>query len=379
MKTHLGDLSPFKNEIKALWAFAFSDPESFVDYYFKDVWKGENAVAITEGETLAAALELVPYTLSVRGKQLPASYIVGVSVAGAYRGRGLSTVLMREGLKKQLAREEILSFLTPFSYPFYEKLGYEKAYEEWHTKARAEEFPKAKSAGNFRSATIEDYEILSRIYEDFCQDKTGYSIRKRDDWDFILKELAYDGGALHLYLDETGTPIAYLAFLKDDAHCKVQEMAYGDDRGRDAILSYVLSHSSYESFDFIFPSGSDLPDNFGKRAKTELRPGAMARLLQIDKGLVNGLGDVKLSVTDAFLPENTGVYAEINGTVAETEQEADVSTDVGALTQLILGYRSAGELLLSGRMKGAENAITQLDKLYPKQETYMNLVLRDDF
>ena len=100
MKIHSGDNTPFKNEIKNLWAFAFSDPESFVDYYFDEVWQGENAVSIADGEALAAALELVPYTLSVRGRFLPASYIVGVSVAGDFRGRGLSTILMKAGLEK---------------------------------------------------------------------------------------------------------------------------------------------------------------------------------------------------------------------------------------------------------------------------------------
>ena len=366
-------------EIKALWAFAFSDPESFVNYYFEDVWQGENAVAITEGNAMAAALELVPYTLCVREKAVPASYIVGVSVAGPFRGQGLSTVLMKEGLKKQLARGEVLSFLTPFSYPFYEKLGYEKAYEEQRVSLAKESFPKAKPYGSFRPATLSDYEMLSRIYEDFCRNKTGFSIRKKADWDFILKELAYDGGALHLFFDKTGMPTAYLAFWQDKSRCRVQEMAFKDAFGRDAILSYLPSLSSAENFDFVFPAGSTLPACFEKSAKAELYPGAMARLIQVDKGLVRGLGDVKLAVTDAFLPENTGVYAEAGGKVVKTCQEADVSTDVAALSQLILGYCSAGELRLSGRMRGAESAITQLDKLYPRQETYMNLVLRDDF
>ena len=279
-----------------------------------------------------------------------------------------------------MERDEIVSFLVPFSYPFYEKQGYEKAYSELHLSARREDLKAAKPSGHFRPAQIEDYEILSQIYRDFCKDKNGYTLRTKADWSFIFKELAYDGGFLQLYLDEADAPAAYIACLKDEKHFKVLEMAYTNDEGLSALLSFVHSHASYDSFDFILPAKSPVPDLLGKKAKAELFPGAMARLIQIEKGLVCGLGDVKMFVDDAFLPESTGIYEEIGGKITKTDGIAwDIRIDVASLTQLVFGYHSAKELHSLGRLTGTEDAITRLDRLYPKEENYLNLILRDDF
>ncbi len=371
------DSTAYKEQIKDLWQYAFSEEEPFLSLYFGEFWQGKNAVSVLQDDCLAGALELVPYQLSLRGHVLPVSYIVGVSTAPEMRGRGIAKTLMHTALEKQAQRKEALSLLQPFSYAFYCKMGYALCYEETHCSVTFNQFPKVQSNLSMYPATLEDYEALNTVYNAFCHGKNGYVCRSREDWNFIFKLLQAEAGYVYACKDNTGSLCGYISFIKDANRFRVLEMAYTTKESQEALLSFTAAHfSTYSQIDFTLPAASTMPVLFPEPPVCRRQPFVMARIVDVCAVLSAGLEDIRLSVADDFYSENTGVYYELDGQILRADNLlADAKTDIGSLTQLIMGYMSAKELCELGLMEASVKAIDNLDRLYPKQQNYINHIL----
>lgn len=381
MKLNTTDNSSNREQIKDLWRYAFSDTEDFISLYFNRFWQGKNAIAALDNKKVVGALELVPYKLSLRGNAIDTSYIVGISTLPEARGNGIASDLVRAAMEKQRERREVLSLLSPFSFRFYNKMGYATCYQEMRCHIPSERFPMTRYKGSFHQARLNDYESLSSVYHQFCKHKNGYVYRKKEEWQFIFDMLKLAGGYLYSYQNKDGTIIAYLSFVKNAEKFQVVEAAYINPEGLQALLSFVGSHfSSYSHIDMTLPAGSPLPTLFCEPPVCELHPTVMGRVLDIPRVLSAGLGGLRLGVTDVFCPENTGVYEENGGGIVRYDSlDCELQTDIGALTQLVMGFRSAFDLSVTGHLKGDLDAIAQLDRLYPKQRNYINHVLTDNF
>jgi predicted acetyltransferase len=91
-----------------------------------------------------------------------------------------------------------------------------------------------------------------------------------------------------------------------------------------------------------------MPDPYDTKVK--LSPTAMNRIVDVPRALAmlqapEGSGRVSVGVTDAFCPENTGLYylewesGTLNVTKkAESFIHADMETNVTTLAQLVTGY-----------------------------------------
>ncbi len=371
MNIRFPDNSQFIDEIKDLWHIAFGDTEAFLSVYFGGIWQGENALAMLEDNHVIGALELVPYTLSVRNQDLKISYIVGVSTHPSHRNLGVAKALMQAALSEQKKRGEVFSHLIPFSYEFYEKMGFATCYSESHSSFKTETLPD-DAEGTFSIASLENYNVLNNIYETFCKDKNAFVRRRKKEWEFVFSFLSMVNGKLILYKDQSGNPAGYIAFLKDKKRFRILEMAYENESQASALLAFAKKEAAdYQAIDFL------LPANAPSFAEATKHPSAMARIIDVPAALSAGLGDVSLGVTDVFCPENNGVYLEQDGNIQKAEKRADVTTDIGSLTQLVLGYSSCKELAEAGKLTGSSEAILCLDKLYPKQHNYINFILRD--
>ncbi|MBR5236499.1 MAG: GNAT family N-acetyltransferase [Clostridia bacterium] len=374
------DSTADKEQIKDLWQYAFSESKAFLSLYFGEFWQGQNAVSALCSGRLAGALELVPYQISLRGHELSASYIVGVSTAPEMRGQGIAKSLMHAALEKQAQRKEALSLLQPFSYSFYHKMGYALCYEETRCSVTFSQFPKVQSALSVFPASLEDYEELNTVYHTFCKDKNGFVCRTRKDWNFIFKLLKAEGGYMYACRDAEGVLCGYISFIKDAKRFLVLEAAYTTQESLKALLSFTAAHfSTYSQIDFTLPTNSTMPALFPEPPVCRRHPFVMARIIDVCAVLTGGLEEIHLSVTDDFYSENTGVYYELDGQILRADNLlADAKTDIGSLSQLIMGYRSAKELCELGLMEASFKAIDTLDRLYPKQQNYINHILTND-
>lgn len=78
--------------LKALWAEAFGDEESFIELFFTTGFAPERCRCVTEGGDVAAAL----YWFDCEAKGRKLAYLYAVATAKAHQGKGLCRSLMED-------------------------------------------------------------------------------------------------------------------------------------------------------------------------------------------------------------------------------------------------------------------------------------------
>ncbi len=110
--------------VRNIWEICFGDTRSYIDAFFTHVYKPEyTLVAIEDGEVIGS-LQMLPRTLFVNGTPVKSAYIGGVSVLPQYRNRRIASSLLQDAEARLLKMGVKLTFLVPFLFSFYEKLGY---------------------------------------------------------------------------------------------------------------------------------------------------------------------------------------------------------------------------------------------------------------
>ena len=107
-----------------MWKICFGDDDSYINAYFKNVYRPENTLIAWENDVRLGSLQMLPHTFYIDGTAHRSMYIGGVCVLPAYRKRGIASELMHFAETHMISRGIELSFLVPFSFSFYEKLGY---------------------------------------------------------------------------------------------------------------------------------------------------------------------------------------------------------------------------------------------------------------
>ena len=103
---------PVKTQIPALrglWKEAFSDTDAYLDLFFEKGYRQGNAMCVTNGQTVAAAL----YWLDMDYCGGKIAYIYAVATAKACRGQGLCRKLMEETHRVLRAKGYAAAVLVP--------------------------------------------------------------------------------------------------------------------------------------------------------------------------------------------------------------------------------------------------------------------------
>lgn len=388
-----------REQVRNMWAYAFNDTESFLNWYFANAWGWENAVVASSGrpysayvdaagrqtDWLCGSLEMVPYTLSVRGQETAAAYIVGVSVLPEVRGEGVAKKLLQRALEEQAARGHIVSLLLPFSYAFYRKAGYETAYALKYLDCPfASLRPLSESYGRMVRATPAHMDTLDALYRRSMTGRSGYIVRDAKCWQFIFDTLELTGGYIYMVQNEYGEAEGYVTFSKSRERLRVKEMAYDNPSALRALVGFIASHFSvYDTVRFDLPDTSPLPFMLDDpRAACTISPFLMARVVDAGAALSRvALSGAQFTIRlrDEFFPKNDGVYTVSGGRVERVGEAAALRCDIGTFSQMYMGFLSPTEAAELGRLEVSDfKALRDLERCCPKQKNTINHILTDD-
>jgi len=112
--------------LKELWREAFGDGEDYARFFYENRFRPEETILWEqEGEPLAMA-SLLPASLCLQEREIPARYVYGVATKREARGRGLASRLLEYAAQEAGAKGEAL-FLVPSEeslFSFYARRGY---------------------------------------------------------------------------------------------------------------------------------------------------------------------------------------------------------------------------------------------------------------
>ena len=118
--------------VESLWAYCFEPREHpFFQWYFSKFYQPENVLMGFKDGEMACLTHLNPYTLRLRGRDVPTSYIVGLATHPAARRSGVGRLLLTAALKEMKRRGHYIHILMPSKAGFYQPYGYELYCHQW--------------------------------------------------------------------------------------------------------------------------------------------------------------------------------------------------------------------------------------------------------
>ncbi len=308
--------------------------------------------------------------IHLNGANLPAAFIGGIGTQPEYRREGLVRRIVTEMAEEADRRAIPVSVLHPFSFAYYRKFGFERVADH-----RVLEFPMTalnvfERNSDLRRATGTDHDTLAALYNAFAEGRNLMPVRGAGH----PFPTAPDGSArTYITHDKTGTPDGYITVEGEkyysinrmiSVNLHVYEMVFLSPAALDRLFGFLRMYEGELETVKIHDCGMcpevELCLRHYMHTTITVIPDLMARINDVEAVLSAmrypteaGHFTVRSVETPgspwANLSHKTsGVfvvdYADGAGTVTRLPDNtpADLTADIGALTQLIFGYESCG-------------------------------------
>lgn len=121
----------YRPQIRSMWKTCFEDTEEYMELYFSRVYQDENTLFCTSDKLAVASLQMLPYSISFYGQNIPFAYIAGACTLPEHRKKGYMEKLLIKSFRVMEQRNIPLTILIPgeeWLYGFYEKYGYTQCF-----------------------------------------------------------------------------------------------------------------------------------------------------------------------------------------------------------------------------------------------------------
>jgi predicted acetyltransferase len=344
-----------------------------------------------DADDLTVMCAYYDFTARIRGEFHHVGGVSAVASPPESRRQGYVADLLAN-LHREFREQSIpFAVLWPFKYAFYRRFGYGMTNKWVRTSVPPADLGDVvpDPAGSFRRLEADDYDELDAVHRTWATEALG--LQRTEGW---WRYRAFQGWRKDPYVygweDETGTLRGYLFYSVeedgDDKRMDVYELAAGDDEARGHLLRFCRDHDSQVETVRLRGRADEtrLLDTLTdpRAADVELHPGPMFRIVDVDAAVaalsfpddVTEL--VTLDVTDDHCDWNDGTFdltvGDDGATCLRSDAEPDVTLDVGALSQLVVGALSVEELERNGDLTVEDDAAREtLASLFPTEDVYL--------
>ncbi|MCM1077857.1 MAG: GNAT family N-acetyltransferase [Bacteroides sp.] len=328
-----------RDDIKKIWTECFKDSREYVDMFFNQVYRDDEALLLTDqsGAPVSSML-LQRYRMSFHGEEPDVSYIAGAATRRSKRGQGHMSRLMVDALHESAVRGDMLCSLIPADealYFFYRRYGFSTVF--YTKEQRFTAFHSFPVKGDYHHVDDEMSDEVWCAFDRFQHDRKCYILHSRRDFYNILADLKSDGGNF-----------VVMARDDEDMGSEIVSMAWGRRQGDLLLVTDVMGEDAdarSAALRQLRCLNGDMPvllyghpdDSMGGR----LMPRGMGRFVNVGKALSiiaknNPKFTVNIRVTDDLLPDyNSHTFVVRNGECDIDDEFAghldfDVTVDVFA-------------------------------------------------
>ena len=169
--------------------------------------------------------------------------ITGVTTYPEYSGRGLIHSLMRYVIDYMHREKMPISFLYPYSIPFYRKLGWEIVSDKLTFTVKDTQLPKAFPVRGMVERVSADSEDFHNVHSYFALQHHGSLIRDELAWDEYWR-WENDDMIVAVYYNEDHKPLGYVVYYIANEIFHIKEMIYLTSEARHGLWNYISAHFS---------------------------------------------------------------------------------------------------------------------------------------
>lgn len=306
-----------KGRTREIWEEAFpEDSKSFTDYYYKEKMKDNRVLVFEKEGQIVSMLHRNPYRIWLRGKEITADYIVGVSTKISERGKGRMRSLMLSMLRDMQEEHQPFTFLMPARESLYTPYDFRFIYDKarWVLHYNKDIKRVAYKPGTL-TGDLAQWQTawLKRQYDVFAIRDEAYMER-------MDQELASENGECRLIYDDDW-------FVGMEAEWGIKERE----------MRYLYTGERY-------------------RSEASKKPAIMARIvclpefmkhIRLTEECPHEKLILEIGVNDLFIPQNQGVWLwKITKKGSEFIQESRFISKsrmavftIAEMTEWLFGYR----------------------------------------
>ncbi|GIO23079.1 enhanced intracellular survival protein Eis [Oceanobacillus sp. J11TS1] len=374
------------DEIYELSAFAFQSPATPEQMEQKKKEKENETVwGWMEGENLAAKVHIIPLETRIHGKVMKTGGISSVATWPEYRRKGAVRKLLLHAIGEMKKEGQIISYLAPFSVPFYRKFGWEMTINEMQFTIPMDRVPRFKdTSGYVRRLKKGEESILKDVYQEYTKQYTGMLVRDDHWWEH--KIFSKEQLTTVISYDDEGNADGYIRYKVRDNKMDIDEWVAVTPNSKKRLLQFIANHDSMAKEVHITLPDDDLLPLFLEepRAKQEQEPYFMTRIVDVEAFLKmypfltrgNREGVYTIQVKDEVFEDNSGFYHIHfqNGSHQIEKMEAPsnrihttASMTIQQLAMVLLGTQTMEQLYQLDFVSGDMDKIVKLDQYIPKK------------
>ncbi|MDF7638310.1 GNAT family N-acetyltransferase [Lactobacillus sp. ESL0791] len=368
-----------------LYLYAFNAEDTPIrQSFFYDRCKHGLVYGIKQKSQLISALYSLPFKVDFHGVQYLMNGIGDVATAPENAGMGSATKLLQNALEDMEKNNITLSYLAPFSYEYYRRLGYEQVFNHLQYSLSNKDIPNFKpnnKNGKLVRGYLKNYlSQVSNFYSLYAQKGLkGGLIRASWWWEYLtIKNNWY----VCLYFNEQKEAEGYVIYEITSSKLIVKEFIYLTNSAFENLLAFIFNHKN-TVFKFVWDSPDPVyhgdflanPSNL----KAEIVPYMMVRIINIKNFLLKypyqkkNFNPIRLKIEDKNLEKNSGIWqiSSTNGTV-KVNKLNDLSTDltekisIQELTKALFGSEKISNISKVGKTSIKKETIQELSQILIK-------------
>ncbi|MDH6364467.1 putative acetyltransferase [Enterococcus sp. PF1-24] len=339
-----------------------------------------------EDDQLTAQIIATPFTIDFHGTTYKMSGIGSVSSYPEYRGQGNISALMKQILFDLKTEKTALSYLAPFSYPFYRRYGYEQLFEQIEYKISSRDWPQTPLTDRhiYRCNWEEAKPAITSIYEQWLAENPGGVVR--EDWWLDYKFSLGKDYRFAIVENPLGKVEGYLVYEVTVEQFVIHEWLALNQKSYTALAGFIGSHSgathqfyykkgfSGEQLSYLMPS---------PLLEIQIQPYMMGRIVDFESFIEaypfipeSTEATFYLELQDDYGPWNNGIWqliikdgkTTIKKDITPTAEIAGkiLHANIQGWTQFFMGYASGKKLHFHEIITGEAKQIEYFDQFIPE-------------
>lgn len=337
---------------------------------------------------LASQIVIYPMKVNIQDEIFDMGGLTGVTTYPEYTGKGLSHSLIQKGLECMRENGLTISFLYPYSIPFYRKQGWEIVSDQMTFTIKDTQLPKKRPVdGMMTRVSIHD-EDLKNVYQYFALQHHGALLRGEFEWEEYWRWDNSDDMMAAVYYSEEEKPLGYVIYYIENDIMHIKEIIYLNTEAKHGIWNFISAHysmiSEVRGFNY---TGDPIAFQFDdSEIRETIQPYIMARIVDVEEFMKQYPFQVKddnskfyFQVKDPVAEWNNGIfYLHFEGgkaiceKVEEYEESYLVKLDISTLTTMMMGYKRPTYLYDNDNLEVDYYLLRPLEMLIDAKKPYFS-------
>lgn len=352
----------------------------------RPILKNANVIGWFNDDQLISQLCIYPCEVNIHGKIFSMGGLTGVGTYPEYSNMGLMNDLIKKGLEMMRDNGQWISYLYPYSIPYYRRKGWEIISDHLTFELKDNQIPKSRPVNGYVERLAVTEKDVIDVYDKFARSTHGALIRHKLEWEEYWRWENEEERIAVVYYDEHDNPRGYILYWISEDIFHIKDIIYLDQEARKGLWNFVYAHYSMvdkvegniynnEPIHFLLDDG---------QINETLEPYYMARIVDVESFLknypfkeVNSFEPFHFIVSDPHAQWNEGSFSIIrndNGKFQIMSEKIGkaVNIDIQTLTTMLMSYRTPTYLHKIERLNTDEETIRTLEQIIPREQPYFS-------